>query len=342
MVERVSVLLATRNRVRVLERALASLRGQTHQALEILVLDDGSDDETPQLLQRLAHTEPRLRWWRRTPSQGLASALNALIARSTGAWLARMDDDDIAYPQRIARQLAYMQAQRLDVCGSWYRRVAGWRRSIARPPIEHERIVGEMLFQPPLLHPAVMFRRKVFERYGGYSEAVPFAQDYELWVRLLPAARFGNCPEVLMDYRLSAAQVSRRYNAQQLATARMLRVRALRQLGIPHSAEQAQLHASLRDPLPIESESQLAAIHVWLCTLAGHLPPPARPAVTRQWFLQCVRAAGLGPSTYRHYQASPLAAGNGRRRALLWALCQMRLRYRSPLYLQLEPLAGIG
>lgn len=342
MTERVSVLLATRNRVRLLQRALASLRAQTHSALEILVLDDGSSDATPQLLDRLASEEPRLRWFRREQSQGLASALNALIASSTGHWLARMDDDDIAYPHRIERQLAYMQAQRLDVCGSWYRRVAGWRRSIARPPVEHDRILSELLFQPPLLHPSVMFRREVFERHGAYSETAPHAEDYELWVRLMPFVRFGNCPEVLMDYTLSASQVSRRHNAQQLETARALRVQALRQLGIRHTPEQARIHASLRDPIAIESLAQLDETHVWLCTLFGHLQPAARPAVHRQWFLQCVRAAGLGPAVYRAYEASPLAAATGKQRAMLLGLCQLRLRYRSPLYDQLEPLAGIG
>lgn len=342
MTDRVSVLLATRNRAQLVARALASLRAQTHSALEILVLDDGSSDATPQWLDRLASEEPRLRWFRREQSQGLASALNALLAWSTGRWLARMDDDDVAYPQRIERQLAHMRAEKLDVCGSGYRRVAGWRRSIARPPTEHDRILGELLFQPPLLHPSVMIRREVFERHGAYSETAPHAEDYQLWVRLMPFVRFGNCPEVLLDYTLSAAQVSRRHNAQQVETARALRVQALRQLGIPHTPEQARIHMGLRDPVAIESLAQLDEIHAWLCTLSGHLRPAARPAVQRQWFLQCVRAAGLGPAAYHAYEASPLAAATGKQRAMLWGLCQLRLRYRSPLYDRLEPLARIG
>lgn len=340
--ERVSVLLATRNRRRWLERALSSLRAQTHAALEILVLDDGSSDETPQFLERLAGEDARLRWFRREQSQGLASALNFLIAHSSGSWLARMDDDDVAHPQRIAQQLADMQQRRLDVCGTWYRRRAGWRASIARPPVEHARIVAELLFQPPLLHPSVMFRREVFERHGGYSETAWCAEDYELWVRLLPYVRFGNCPQVLMDYALSPAQVSRRHSTQQVTTARALRVRALQQLGIPHTPEQARVHAGLRDPVAIESLAQLETIHAWLRALIEHLEAEAKSSVRRQWYLQCVRAAGLGPKAFHSYAASPLATATGKQRALLWTLCRMRLRYRSPLYNQLEPLAGIG
>lgn len=340
--ELVSVLLATRDRQRLLARALASLRAQTHQHLEMLVLDDGSSDETPSFLTALAQREPRLRWWRRERSEGLSSALNFLLAQSSGLWIARMDDDDVAYPHRIERQLAYMQEQRLDICGTWYRRVAGWRRSIARPAVEHERILGELLFQPPLLHPSVMLRREVFERHGCYSESAPHAEDYELWVRLMPHVRFGNCPEALMEYTLSAGQVSRQHSAQQLDTARRLRKKALQQLGIPHTAEQADLHSRLRDPIPLDTLVQLEAIHAWLEALAAQLPRLAKTAVSRQWYLQCVRAAGLGPVSYRRFAQSPLSRATPRQHAMLWMLCQTRIKYRSWLYRQLEPLAGIG
>lgn len=342
MTELVSVLLATRNRRKQLERALDSLRAQSHSALEILVMDDASTDATPELLDHMARMDPRLRWFRREQSQGLASALNALIAHSRGTWLARMDDDDLAHPRRIEHQLTFMRAQRLDVCGTWYRRVAGWRRSIARPPVEHDRILGELLFQPPLLHPSVMMRRQVLTHYGGYSEQAPYAEDYELWVRLMPHVRFGNCPAVLLDYTLSRRQVSRQHHAEQNAQARALRVRALAQLGINATAEQANLHASLRDPVALERLAQLDQIEDWLSVLASTLHGGARLAVARQWFLQCVRAAGLGPQVYRRYRASPLTSDGGQRRVLLWALCQARLRYRSPLYDLLEPLASIG
>ncbi len=338
----VSVLLATRNRQRQLAHALASLRRQSHTEIEILVCDDGSSDATPDFLARLSQSEHRLRWFRHERSRGLAAALNALIAESRGAWLARMDDDDRAHPRRIELQLAYMQANRLDLCGTWYRRVAGWRRSVARPPIEHDRILGELLFQPPLLHPSVMMRRQLLTYHGGYSEQAPHAEDYELWVRLMPHARFGNCPAVLLDYTLSRRQVSRQHHAEQNAQARALRVRALAQLGIKATAEQAKLHASLRDPVALEHLVQLDQIEDWLEELASQLKSGARLAVVRQWFLQCVRAAGLGPQVYRRYRASPLASDGRQRQAILWALCQARLPYRSPLYDLLEPLASIG
>lgn len=342
MTELVSVIIATRDRVSQLKRALDSLRAQSHSALEILVMDDGSTDSTRNFLERIANIDPRLRLFRREQSRGLASALNELIAQSRGTWLARMDDDDIAYPRRIERQLVYSRKYDLDVCGTWYRRVSGWRRSVARPPVSHEFILAELLFQPPLLHPSVMFHRRVFERYGVYSLATLYAEDYELWVRLMPHVRFGNCPEVLLDYTLSNKQVSRECNPEQVAAANEIRVNALAQLGIPHTLDQAHLHRHLRDPKAINTLPELLVIQDWLCILSERLGPATRPVVERQWLLQCVRAAGLGPTIFQAYNDSPLAARSRKKQAVLWLLCQLHLRYRSPLYNQLEPLANIS
>jgi glycosyltransferase involved in cell wall biosynthesis len=343
MVERVSIIMATRNRARLLASALASLRRQTHRDLEICVLDDASTDDTPILLDRLATTDRRIRWWRREAPQGLASALNFLIDKASGAFLARMDDDDLAYPERMASQLAFMQSEHVDVCGTWYRRVAGWRRSVARPAVGHEAICAELLFQPPLLHPSVMMRRSVVERCGGYPEDAPHAEDYALWVKLLPDARFGNCPRVLMDYRLSAQQVSRAHHPEQLRNARALRSKALDRLGILCDKRQRELHSHLRDPEPIVELGHLHQIYAWLEVLSRQLPAAGQKAVARQAFLQTVRAAGLGLPVFDAFRQSRWGEQvNRKSTALLWGLCALRLRYQSPLYKRLEPLASIG
>ncbi len=340
MAELVTILLATRNRAALLKQALKSIQQQTHRHLEILVLDDGSSDATPELLARLVKSDARLRWFRHEHSQGLARALNCLIEKSRGEYLARMDDDDYAHPKRIERQLAYLKANRLDVCGTWYRRRAGLRRSIMRPPQDHERICAELLFQPPLLHPSVMLRRSTIERFGAYREDYPHAEDYELWTRLAPQCRFGNVPEVLMDYRLSAGQVSRQFNLEQVRSAQRIRVAYLEKLGIACREEEKALHALMRDPIPVENLEILRVYKAWLEKLAAYFPHALIDVFARQWFMCAVRAAGLGPTAYLLWSDSKLAGFTpALRKALLWALCFARLRYRSAPYRWLEPLA---
>jgi glycosyltransferase involved in cell wall biosynthesis len=341
MTELVSVLLATRNRAESLSKALASIQKQTHPNLEILVLDDASSDATPALLARISAADPRLRVLRNEVSSGLANALNRLINESRGVYLARMDDDDWAYPQRIERQLAHMRAEQLDVCGTWYRRVAGIRRSYMRPAVSHEAICAELLFQPPLLHPSVVLRKAAIDRCGGYREDYPHAEDYELWTRLAPQCRFGNVPEILMDYTLSSRQVSNRHNDAQTRSAARIRGEYLMHLGIPCTEAEREVHALLRSPRPIDELAELEAAGMWLTRLSGYFSPNLAEVFARQWFLCAVRAAGVGPAAFDAWSASGLAKGvPARKEAMLWGLCKMRLRYRSAPYRVLEPIAG--
>lgn len=341
MTELVSVILATRNRSASLQRALTSIQQQTYPHLEILVLNDGSTDSTSALLEEIAAHDRRLRIFRNEVSRGLASALNQLIKASRGVYLARMDDDDWAYPERIAQQVTYLDAHSLDVCGTWYRRIAGWQRSTMRPPTEPEVIQAELLFQPPLLHPSVLMRKAVFERHGGYRTDYPHAEDYELWTRLAPYCRLGNVPLVLMDYHLTANQVSRLHNASQSEAAQRIRREYLQRLGIPHDADEATRHACLRAPQPIDTLMELELAGEWLITLTCHFPEEMHRVFTRQWFMCAVRAAGLGRAAYRLWASSVLAAAEPPlRRAMLWSLCTLRLRYRSAPYRWLEPMVS--
>lgn len=234
-----------------------------------------------------------------------------------------------------------MEAQHLDVCGTWYRRVAGIRRSIMRPAVTHEAICAELLFQPPILHPSVLLRRAVIEQYGVYREDYSHAEDYELWSRLAPSCRFGNVPEVLMDYILSPKQVSQCNNSTQADTATRIRGQYLSRRNIPYSDFEREVHVRLRFPTPIDELAELQAARVWLTKLSGYFPSEVRYVFARQWFLCAVRAAGMGRITYSTWLASGLAKeALPQKKAMLWGLCQMRLRYRSAPYRWLEPIAG--
>lgn len=340
---RVSVLLPTRNRARLLRQALRSVQGQTLRDLEILVLDDGSQDETPAFLAAAARADARIRVSRSARPGGLPAALNRLLELAAGEWVARMDDDDLCLPERLATQLAFGSEHRLDVCGSWYRRFGWLPGGVGRPPEHDEAIKAGLLFQPPILHPSVLMRRATLVDAGGYSAAYPHAEDYELWTRLAArGARFGNVPRVLLRYRVSRHQVSRKSNAQQAHSAQRIRARYLAACGIPAEPAQVDLHVRVREPVPIRSLDELRAFEAWLLVLREYFRavPIAADVVARQWLFVGCRAAGLGMSCWRVWRASPLAAAtSGRQAALLFWLCATRLEYRSAPYRLLEPFA---
>ncbi|MEZ5394960.1 MAG: glycosyltransferase [Bryobacterales bacterium] len=191
---RVSVLVPVRNEERHLEEALASLFTQSEQRFEIVAVDDGSSDGTPQILADHAARDSRLQVLRQPP-RGIVAALNAGLARARAPYLARMDADDIAAPERLglladaldADPSLGLAASKVEYLGD---RAANrglalwvdWTNGLRTP----EDIARERFVESPLVHPSVMFRREVVERHGGYREG-DFPEDYELWLRWLEA-----------------------------------------------------------------------------------------------------------------------------------------------------------
>lgn len=339
----ISFVLPTRNRANLLGKALASMQRQTLRDIEILVLDDGSEDETPEVIQAAQHADGRVRAFQ-GKGEGAPAAMNRLIAEARATYVAVMHDDDVALPKRLEYQLAFVETHAVDVCGTWYRRIGRVSSSIARPPTQDDAIRSGLHFQPTLLHPSVFIRRRWLETVGGYSTDFRYAaEDYDLWTRLAVAgARFGNVPQVLMLYRQYAGQASRVFAGEQLSLAHEVRARYLAACGVPATAEQIALHIRVRDPEPLESLDELRAFETWLLTLRTYFAasPSAADMVARQWLFVGCRAAGLGMRCWRVWRASPLAAATApKKAALLLALCAGRVRYRSPAYRLLEPFA---
>lgn len=206
----VSIVMAVHNGERHLDAALSSILSQTYAALEIIVVDDGSTDRTAELLVRCG--DPRLRILSNPACQGLARSLNRGIQAATGDYVARMDADDVCHPQRIERQVQYMQGHaEVGLLGTAYRLIddAGTVLGVAYPPAGDAAMRWRLLFMPPLAHPSAMMRGELLRRHGlRYDPEWPTAQDYELWSRLLKHCRGANLPEVLFDYRTHAQSVS--------------------------------------------------------------------------------------------------------------------------------------
>lgn len=206
-----------------LRAAFASLFAQTDAPsaplppLEILAVDDGSDDATPAVLHELAREDERLRIIR-LPHGGIARALTAGLEAARGELIARMDADDIALPQRLARQAAHLQRQPdLDVSAcrvrfggdprtAWgFAHYVAWQNSLCR----HEEMARNRFRDTPLCHPSVMFRRTAVERFGGYADG-DFAEDWELWLRWFHAgARMEKLPEELLIWNDPPGRLTR-------------------------------------------------------------------------------------------------------------------------------------
>ena len=228
---RITVALSVYNNAEYLAEALDSILAQTFADFELVIVDDGSTDRSPAIIDRYATTDLRIRVIRQA-NQGLVASLNHIIAEARGAYIARMDGDDLAMPERFARQVAFLDEHPdHGVIGTQIRTIDARGRRRSEPPIDHplsaDIIAAALPTASPLCHPSVMMRRDILEAAGGYRPAYRHCEDYDLWLRLAERTRIANLPERLHLYRYSPSQVSHRHVLAQrygVAVARLARV----------------------------------------------------------------------------------------------------------------------
>jgi glycosyltransferase involved in cell wall biosynthesis len=216
-VPRAAVLLPARDAAPTVRAAAASILRQTARDLSLVIVDDGSRDATPAIVEGLASRDRRVVVVR-GPGEGIAGALQRGLARCDAEVVFRMDADDVAHPRRIEVQLAALAADpSLAAVGSRVRlfprgevaggmaRYARWVNGLVTPDL----VARDLLVEAPLVHPAAAIRRGVLEEAGGWRDG-DFPEDYDLWLRLAGSGhRLSNVPEVLLDWRESPGRLTR-------------------------------------------------------------------------------------------------------------------------------------
>ena len=225
MTPRVSVLLPVRNGMPWLQEALDGLAAQTLGDLEILVLEDGSTDGTPDLLASWRDDRVRVI---PTGGVGIAAALNVGLDAARAPLVARQDADDVSLPERLYWQLCHLVARTdVAVVGTLAEYIDAqggpvdneWVQTIRRQQdvaVTPEQVRELMPLTCCLTHGSVMARTGVLKAAGGYRQDAAPAEDYDLWLRLLPRTLFAKLPERLYRYRVHDGQVSARARERQL------------------------------------------------------------------------------------------------------------------------------
>ncbi len=197
---RVSVIIPTCNRWPMLGEAVDSVLAQTVADCEVIVVDDGSTDETP---RRLRDHGARLRVLTQR-RRGVAAARNLGAGRASGNYLAFLDSDDLWHPRKLQRQLDFMESRpEIEICQTeeiWIRNGVrvNPRRRHRKPSGDIFRASLELCLVSPS---AVMMRRELFERTGGFDESLPVCEDYDLWLRIARDAEVPLIPEALVTRR---------------------------------------------------------------------------------------------------------------------------------------------
>ncbi len=211
----ISLVMPVRNGAEHLPATLQSVR-KLVDLLEVIVVDDGSTDDTPALLAAAQQRDPRLQVIRQGAA-GIVSALNRGLQAARGQWILRLDADDVAHPLRARRSLAYAHTHQLDVVATGVRcfptqriraglkRYERWQNGLITP----EAISLARFVESPIVHPSVLMRRVTVLAAGAYRD-LGWSEDYDLWLRLLHRGiRFGKVPDLLTFWRDHAARLTR-------------------------------------------------------------------------------------------------------------------------------------
>lgn len=237
----VSVLMPTYNSRRYVSQAVESVMAQTYPHFELLVVDDGSTDGTLNILEKFARSDRRVRVIPREHN-GLVGTLNFGLQQANGRYLARLDADDLAAPQRLEQQVRCLEADaELVIAGSAYTLIddLGAPIQVHTMPLSDTAIRWHDLFHSPFAHPSVILRLETVRENGlRYDPAMKEAEDYELWSRLLQHGRGCNLAEPLVEYRVHPAQASQQGQAQVWEHASRVSQKNLIALGAPLPIEQ--------------------------------------------------------------------------------------------------------
>jgi hypothetical protein len=226
---RVSVVMAVRDGERFVGDAIGSLRNQTLVDFELIVVDDGSVDATPRIVETLAAQDDRIHLQVR-PHAGYPEALNVGWQLADSEYVGVLDADDLAEPGRLERQLGFLdQHPEVGVVGGALLLITADGRPfyIAAYPEAPEDTRHALRSRSPLGHTCVLMRRAVLEEVGGYRSQFPLAEDYDLWLRISERHALANVPDIVGRYRVHGGNGSITGIRQQAASMTAARAGAI-------------------------------------------------------------------------------------------------------------------
>lgn len=268
----VSVIMSVYNCGDYIEEAVASILTQSYRNLEIIIIDDGSDDCTCDVINRMAIVDPRINFHQRK-RKGIASNLNDALTMAKGEFIARMDGDDISTTDRITRQMDFLKAHpEVDIVGCWLQ-LFGLRDEVWHYRAEDNFIKNAvLLFSNGVGHNAILVRSSVYRQFR-YDIDYTDVEDTELWTRMFtshPEVRFANIRDVLVLYRIHKHQSSILRKARQRDLYRRIISKYLDRLGVSVIDQDMDAHELMIDQPTNLSNEQLHRLADWLNFLSTH------------------------------------------------------------------------
>lgn len=286
----ITIVMPVWNAQKTVIQAVESILNQTYTNFEFLIFDDCSTDNTGHLLKNI--NDSRIKIFRNKANKRVAWCMNHAIKIAKGKYLARMDADDISLPERLDKQVTFLEThQKVGVCGSFMTLLGDMEGKLWTVPTDSKQIKADSLFYNPIFQPTTMFRLSLFKKYQLFYESKfdvneQKCEDYSLWVRCLNYFDFANLDEVLVKYFVTRAKI--KHDLTHVTMPTQIRRQLLQHLFV--NQEEFPLHEQIATGRI--NRKKLVEYETWLNKLfeanneSNYYDRYAlRQAVQKQWYL---------------------------------------------------------
>ncbi len=254
----ISVLMPVYNGQQYLAEAIESILNQTYWHFELLLLDDGSSDNSAQIIK--GFNDSRIVYIKNETNKGLIYTLNRGVGLAKGTFIARMDADDVSVANRFEKQIQEFQKdERLVICGSFIKTFGnGVEQYISHMPVTNAQILASIFFTCPFAHPSVMIRKdSILQLNEIYREDYKHSEDYDLWSRLVFVGNSKNIPEFLLNYRVHDKQVSTVFEEHKYQSVAKIQANLMSRFNIELSEVEAKFLLNLFKGISIQDKQYL-------------------------------------------------------------------------------------
>jgi glycosyltransferase involved in cell wall biosynthesis len=310
---RVTVLMPVYNAERFLKEAIESILQQSYRDFELLIVYDDSKDDSLTVIQ--SFSDPRIRLVRNPARCKLAGCLNLGLELAGGEYVARMDADDVSLPERLARQVSFLDAHPdIGIVGTWFQSF-GASTELHKPYCDSDRLACALLFNSPLAHPAVMMRASVMKAHGLlYDPSRQTAEDWDLWIRASRFCKLANLPAILLHYRRHEGSLTAVHLQANRDGWREIAVRNLKVLNIVPSESELAVHESLAFQRGENTREFASSARDWLVKLwranqeTSYYPrQPFAQILAGHWYTVCRQAYASVPARLVHFGLTPFS-----------------------------------
>ena len=312
----VTVLMPLYNGEHYVREAVVSILRQSWKDFELLIIDDGSTDTGPEIVT--AMRDERIVLLRNPSNMGVAATLNRGLEAARGHYIARMDADDISLPDRLERQVRFMDEHPdVGISGGWVRLFGGGELPYTcRVPTDRHDVAAYMLFENALWHVTTIMRKDALNCHSlRYNPHFSRSEDYDLWIRAGHNFLLANVERVLVRVRRTQGSATRANWNEVTRQTEVLLGRQLSDFGMAVSEEEVAFHHRIGRGYRMASRNQIKLAESWLSRLLSENGQrlvfddvALRKIIGMIWFRVCANSGPLGLWMWHEWNRSPLAA----------------------------------